>query len=360
MIFFVLVLLLIIFRSARIAPENCFHEDYLSVESTNVIKGIFVILILFSHGKSYIDIGGLYDDPYVALQNHLNQMVVVMFFFYSGYGMMEQTKKKGFDYVKTIPAKRFPKLMLNFDVAVCWFLLANLLIGNQVTLKSFLLSLIAWGTIGNSNWYIFAILVLYLLCYVAFLPLRWNNSEIMRALCTTILTLLSISFVYAQMKVGRPKYCYNTIIIFSMGYWYSLMKKPLEKCLMKSDLGFSLAAALILAVYVFCYFRRWRSIEYYSVWAVCFTTLTVLLTMKIEIKSAFLEWFGKHIFSVFILQRIPFMWLDSMPFFDKHKYFFLICSFAATIPLALVFERITNKINNLLWKNNNIFAENMR
>ena len=59
----------------------------MSREKTNAIKGIFVILIFLSHYSGYVVLEGHYDIPYLLLQNHLHQMVVVMFWFYSGYGI---------------------------------------------------------------------------------------------------------------------------------------------------------------------------------------------------------------------------------------------------------------------------------
>lgn len=89
MIFFVLILLLIVCRGATAAAPGEFARDYISKEKANVVKGIFVLLVLFSHASQYMNLSGPYDEPYRAFCGHLNQMVVVMFFFYSGYGIME-------------------------------------------------------------------------------------------------------------------------------------------------------------------------------------------------------------------------------------------------------------------------------
>lgn len=51
----------------------------MSREKTSVIKGIFVILIFLSHYSGYVVLEDQYDIPYLLLQNHLHQMVVVMF-----------------------------------------------------------------------------------------------------------------------------------------------------------------------------------------------------------------------------------------------------------------------------------------
>ncbi len=82
MIFFVAVLFLLIISGAEFSKPNEFNKDYISRAGTTAIKGIFVILIMFSHGKGYIDVGGKFDVPYLKMQDHLNQMIVAMFMFY--------------------------------------------------------------------------------------------------------------------------------------------------------------------------------------------------------------------------------------------------------------------------------------
>ena len=177
MIFFVAVLFLLIISGAEFSKQNEFNKDYISRAGTTAIKGIFVILIMFSHGKGYIDVGGKFDVPYLKMQDHLNQMIVAMFMFYSGYGIMESIKKKGSAYIDTIPKKRFPQVLLNMDIAVVLFLILAATAGKFYNVGHILLSLIGWESVGNSNWYIFVILALYVITYFAFLILKKKNNK---------------------------------------------------------------------------------------------------------------------------------------------------------------------------------------
>ena len=107
MILFILILLMIIISNAEIAKSNEFNTEYSSIGQTNVIKGIFVILVLLGHGSGYLKLTGVLDIPYKSFQSHIGQMVVSMFFFYSGFGMIKSIMKKRFAYIKTLPLKRF-------------------------------------------------------------------------------------------------------------------------------------------------------------------------------------------------------------------------------------------------------------
>ena len=351
MIFFVLILLLLIFNRAEFASPNKFHADYISKDRTNAIKGIFVALILLSHGRQYMELSGAYDNPYLTLQNHLGQMVVAMFLFYSGFGIMESIKRNGYGYVKSIPLKRFPSVLLNFNIALVLYLALGLYSGKTYDIKTILLSMVGWKSVGNSNWYMFAIFVLYILTFISFFFIKWVKNKRLYLIGIIILTALTVCFVYWEISTGQPHYSYDTVILFVLGCYYSYFKNVIEKILMKNDMIYFFILFLIIAVYVVSFRYRWSGgIEVYTVWAAAFTMLTVVLTMKISIQNSALSWLGSHVFSIYILQRIPMTLLSGLGLAQSHKYTFLIVSVAATIVMAAVFDHYTAKLTKAIWK----------
>ena len=160
------------------------NKDYLSKENTNCIKGIFILIVFYSHLCTYIPYQHSKDFLMYDLRSFLGQLMVTMFLFYSGYGIYESIKKKKSNYVNNIPIKRILITLLNFDIAVLTFAVVNQLIGNGKTLEEILLALTGWGGIGNSNWYIFAILFLYLSTYISF-KIFDNSSASSKALIPT-------------------------------------------------------------------------------------------------------------------------------------------------------------------------------
>lgn len=348
MIFFLLLFLLITLKSINICTnENHFNTNYLSIENTNVIKGIFVILVIFSHSSQYITLDSVYDNPYSSFMKFMGQMIVSVFLFYSGYGIMESLKKKKFSYIKTIPTKRFLKVLINFDIAVLLYLVLNLILGTHYDIKTTILSFIGWENIGNSNWYILAVLVLYILTFISFFPMKWWNDSKSLYIYAAFFTILSIGFVYFEMKMGKQSYYYNTIILYALGIWYSLLKKYIENITFKNDVIYSAISALLLLLLYLSYDNRASfGIESYSLWAVCFTITLILFSMKISFNNTILSWFGTHIFSVYILQRIPMMILHYFGVTQNHKYFFIVLSIIATICLAHIFDNLTGK----MWK----------
>lgn len=341
-IFLILTLLLCLLRM-KIAPLGRLHRDYISKNQTLAINGLFTLFVFLSHVSTYIKLEGPLDTSYSAFKSYMLQAVVVPFLFYSGYGIMESIKKKGRDYVKKIPKKRFLRVLLHFDIAVVLYLLVNLAFGKTYSLKHILLSLTGYSSVGNSNWYIFAVLGLYVITFVAFM--LSGRSNIIGVVLTTV---LSVGFVLGQILLKRDSWCYDTIILFAVGMIFSLVKPLAEKILSRHGLVYPCAVVAVAAVYLFFYKKRSGGIEFYSMWVIMFMALVVLLTMKIKIGNRVLDFFGSHVFSIYILQRIPMIILSKLGLAAESKYVFVILCFVITVLLALAFDKMTSKLDKAL------------
>lgn len=80
--------------------------------------------------------------------------------------------------------------------------------------------------------------------------------------------------------------------------------------------------------------------------------IIVELSMKIKIGNNILHWFGTHVFSVYILQRLPMMVLRHLGF-AGHRYAFIIISFAVTVVLAVWFDFAMKKLDGILFSDKN-------
>ena len=212
-----LVELLLIFVLALwgIKPlKKRFYADYLSKDKTNSIKGLFILLIVLTHSLPYIERSGyqfvrMDDKIFLSSLYHIGQLVVVMFLFYSGYGVSESFKKKGMNYAKSMPRHRILSTLLNFDVAVIFFIILSLILGITLTVKQSLLALTAWESVGNSNWYIFIILLCYTIKLRDYMKNKNNKIKekrtipVLNKICTII-----VSFIVLFMLLGAGFFMY--------------------------------------------------------------------------------------------------------------------------------------------------------
>ena len=92
-----LILLLLLAAICLVGIKfDSFLNDYIGKEQTTSIKGIFAIIILFSHLKGYIELSGPLDSAFCSILNYIGQLMVAIFFFYSGYGVLISFLKTDF------------------------------------------------------------------------------------------------------------------------------------------------------------------------------------------------------------------------------------------------------------------------
>lgn len=336
-----LVIAAVLAIGLQITPKGI-RPDYISLPNTTAIKGFFVIWVFLRHFKGYVSLERAIDQPFLLLDRWMGQMVVVMFLFYSGYGLYESFQKKGAMYVRTIPKKRILATLLHFDLAVIAYWIIAWCSGTSYTIGEMAASLVAWKSVGNSNWFIFVILLLYLFSWAAlrFIPSKpWQ-----------IVAVAAMSGAYALWyHLSYPDYWwwYDTVFCFAAGMAYSLCREKIEKLLSK-EIWYWIALCSILIMWWFLFQRR-SSIAVYEVLAVVTCLMIVLISMKIHVGNRLLLWFGRQVFTVYILQRIPLNILGGTALANRPYLFFLV-TFAATIGLAAAFDKLLKKFDKTVLK----------
>lgn len=316
------------------------NRDYLSIEQTQVIKGIFIGIVFFSHINSYVTYTSFKDELVRMFTVLLGQTMVAPFLFYSGYGVMESIRNKGKDYIAAIPKKRILGTLFRFDCVVVLFVLEELWRGKMYPLTRYLQAFVAWEHIENSNWYIFVILLLYGITYLTFRVFSEHKKALGASWLLVCLWIFCMDFW--QIK---GIWWYDTALCYVLGMTYSVYRPQIEKLLTRSRILYWLLIAALLAAVLLM-----RPLEYHamgsSVRTLLFAFLVAAATMRIKVKSRILHWCGTHLFSLYILQRIPMLVFCHLGLAEKSIPLFGICCIVCTALLAIPFEYVTER----LWK----------
>ena len=176
---------------------NGINQHYIDKYQSNVIKGFFIGLVFLSHFKQYVSLSNPLDIPYIHLQGYLGQFIVALFLFYSGYGLMYSIKSKGMSYIIKLPIKRIGKTLLHFDLAVTIYLLIYISRHGVPSFYKIIMGYIGWNGFGNSNWYIFIVIILWLITYLVFISVHTKKYLKQCHLITiiTIMTAFILSFL---------------------------------------------------------------------------------------------------------------------------------------------------------------------
>lgn len=322
-----IILLLLIMITAR--PKK-YNENYLDKKNTDAIKGIFLVFVFISHFISYK----------VALQNNwidsigvyiikkTGQLMVALFLFYSGYGVMESIKRKGDDYINAFPKKRILTTLINFDIAVLIYMFAvRYFVIHPFSIKKLVLSLIGWDSFGNSNWYIFSILVLYIITYLSAKAFKNKHERVISIFVGTVLFTI-------VMQIYKETYWYNTVFCFVLGTFFSTYKEEIERWLSGKDI-----VLIIYMTIAFLLLNKLKgNIYWYYIYTVLFTSIIILLTRKISINNIVLSWIGKNLFPLYIFQRLPMILLKDNSFMKENTYVFFITCLILTLIMTLIYN----------------------
>ena len=308
------------------------NKAYISKETTSTINGLFIILVFLSHFSQYAICVHNYVGQYLGL------LVVVMFLFYSGYGCAAQYMAKGSAYMSAFPKKRILTTIVNFDIAVAIFVVVGLFLGKSLTVKQVASSFVCWDSVGNSNWYIFAII----LCYSAF----WLVfTKIAPKVCKSdgggALQVVLFVIVICLSRV-KPSWWYDTIMSFGAGVMYAIHKDEIETFVSRWYWVMLLGLAAAFVVIPHLPFVSRYHFAMFNMKSVAFALLVVLLTMKFELHSPVLAWCGKNLFPIYIYQRIPMIVFSSafpVAFGDWRCWLFCILSAAVTVCIALSYPK---------------------
>lgn len=320
------------------------EHDYMSVRTTNGIKGFFLGMVFLSHIWTYTDfsqpyLDGLYRNP---VRGRTGQCIVTMFLFYSGYGIMESVKKKGREYVDRIPIQRFLKVLLQFDCAIVLFWIYRYLTGAHYGIRKMLLTFAGWDGIGNSNWYIFCVLWLYIFTFVSFKA--FPNSHTKAVFGILALSLLYMTVMY---RLGRDYWWYDTILCYTWGMFFSLYRGKIEALVNESFASWMFFVFVLLAGHTVAYYYRNVNPVVYQLWVFCFVAAIVAFTMRFVIDSPFLYEGGVYLFELYILQRLPMMILKPYMLSGEvtalGKYCYVAACFVVTIGIAVVYKKTFGK-----------------
>ncbi len=340
----VLFALICIFR-IKFSKHHC---DYMSFGQTEAVKGIFAVFILLSHLRQYI--AGVFAADYyvVVFLTHLGQLMVAMFFFYSGFGIMQSHAKKP-NYAKGFFKNRIVKTLLHFDLAVLLYLVLSLVLGEKYAPGDYLFSWIGWTSLGNSNWFVFVMLCLYCAAWLSLeIYEKWkpkNNFPTVPVLCTGVSILLWILLRIS----GKDSFWYNTLLCFPAGMWFSVYKNALDRIVQKNIFLRLSCIAGVFALFAIFYFMGNQVA--YSLCACLFCLLIVLVTMNVKVDNPILRWLGKHSFEIYIIQRFP-MILFTRLGLSRMPFLFLLLSVVAAGVLAIGLKQAYTLLDKRLIKYN--------
>lgn len=348
MIIFILIITVVMLIDAKPAGINKYH-DACSHEQTANVNAVFTLLIIISHASMYLDLN---DNPldisYNIFRNYAGQFVVAPFLFFSGYGIMKSISNKGCEYIKSFPKNRLFKVWYHFILALIPYIIMYLSGNISPNLSQILLSLIGIRSLGNSYWYMFDTFLMYIIIYLCF-TLCFKIFKKSKQ-TGVIFVFISVIPAYLIMNIfDMSSVFYTTIFCMPAGMIFCLIQKQLHKIITKNDFVFYTVFIALCVTLHFLQLTKFENAIIYNIFSIIGTLIVIMFCMKIKTNNKILNFFSKHIFSIYILQRIPMIVLDKLNI-NQYEYLFVILSIICTVPLACIFDKLTEKTDEIIYK----------
>lgn len=220
----------------------------LEPSQTMCINGIFILLVFVSHlghlllqpiGYEMTNYG---DRIYQTIHSLHGQLIVVPFFFYSGYGIATQMIAKP-NYLDSFFRNRVVPLYLNFLLAFfCYLIITAMFIGGVKTVDV-LKGMFFLHAFGNPTWFLFCTMAAYLVVWTAFKFLE-NRAAISIACFAGM--ILYVLFVIRF----KPSWWYDTALVFPFGVTMAIYKdKVINMLNCHYLLCFFVAVILFVAIF---------------------------------------------------------------------------------------------------------------
>lgn len=340
MIVVLVVFLILCLWGARYSRKG--NDNYLGKDQTNYVRGAFALIIFMSHFNSYVTTGwtNIGDGIYLDVFSKIGQMMVAPFLFVSGYGIYLSSRKKKENYVRDFPKNRILKTYLFFALAVLVYLLFNLITHREYSARDTLLAFAGWTSIGNSNWFMFAILFSYIATY--FSALMTKKTICIQTIAITYLLSVAYIIIMCQLKPGQT-WWYDTILCFPVGMLVAHFSDKLSKFFKKRRVLSLLLSSALFAI-LFILTRKLTNPTLYPYLynllscSLCFMLARLLFSFSIGNKI--LQFLGTYGFEIYILQRIPHSVFGALHLRSAPLFFFL--SLLTTLLLSLVFKVVTD------------------
>lgn len=350
---FLLLLSLCVFNVKR-QPDGIESQAFISQQTMMPWKGVFICWIFLSHlmGDWNYPLNDL-DKAFNVVNNWFGQIVVALFLFLSGYGVMYSLDKKE-RYLKTFLGKRVFITWLNFLLVVVIYLIVQSVLGVTYQPIHVLKAFIGLESVGNSNWYIFCILYLYVSTYMSFYLATHILKKKKAQYCLGTLGVFMLVVVYIvifRYILQSITVWYDSIFCYLFGMLFYFVSEKAYKFVISTRV-YPVLAIVLPMIYILNAVCRsvvdYNYLIYFNIKAVLVIAWILVINVKYQIHNRWLYWCGENLFWIYILHRISFIILNAIGI--TNLYLYLAAASVLTVVLVVCISPIINYLDTIVIK----------
>lgn len=324
-------------------------EVYLSLDNTKILRGFLAVAIVLHHISEHSDAGRFFP-----VMVHAGYLIVAVFFFLSGYGLLTSYHKKGQNYLKGFWKNRILYLfVIWFLVSLVYWLFDACMGQTNVGVKFFLLSFVNGHPIAKNSWYIIVQLMMYVFFWLAYTIPGIKGA---RKITIVFVLLVLVAFVFNRVGYGSIWYISNFAFVF--GLFYAEKKQVFDKmltnhwwmCLLSTAAGFVVFSALPLFLEHFDVGFRFFRLFSRMISSVTFVAVLVVLLFRIRLTGNLWGKIGLMSLEIYLLHGLVYSFFHSEVCYIKQDWLWTLLTLVVTIIIAIPAHQVSDKVARLLQK----------
>lgn len=303
--------------------------DYLSLENTNCAKGLLSLCILMHHvARSLSNCKSL--SPF----QHIGGMVVAIFFFYSGYGLMIQCLNKP-DYEKNFLSKRTFSILIPYAIVTPLYMWIH-----NASFIEMIQGLYNGFPVVSNSWFVIHIFLFYIVFWI--LMVLCNKKTVFMI---SGATLVITCWVWITFKNTESSYWYNCSHLLIIGMLWAVFG---EKIINKIRNHYFVSLSCFTALFLLNYFisRQKNGFELYcyrNIMYVLSTMIFLTIIQKISFKNQLISYMGKISFEIYLTHGFVILYLEKLKI-KLNNIIFVILVLVLSIIISSGLHIIVNSI----------------
>ena len=338
------------FLALVIIPAFCNRnssDDYLSVAVTTDVRGIAAIGIVLHHMSERIMKGWFFSKL-----GMVGYLLVTLFFFLSGYGLMVQYVKKQERYLDGFLRKRVLYLAVVYLLDILLYAVVGNALGKGYTLAQVAKAYFVGGVAANT-WYMVVQILLYLVFYFVF------RSRAIRPTGKKIVVMFAFqtAFWIACIMHGASSVWYLSNYGFSLGMLWGYKKDAIDRVLTEKYWPVLLASFMAFALFYGVPVISDRVLpDSVAVWVRMFcrlissplsVVLLLVLLFRIQPKSRLWSALGEVSLEIYLLHGLVYSLLRSSVIYVESGFLWTILTVGISVAIAFPVHKLNTKIETM-------------
>ena len=337
----ILILFLLLFYKSKLFNpiKKSFNDEYLSIDTSNALKGIFSIIVILHHLSQKVDIN---TTLFIRLK-FIGFFAVAIFFFLSGYGLQKQLiNKEGYNkkfLLKRLPSVLFPYILYTFIYYIMYYIL-----GTKFSFSDIFTSIYHGNPIVDYSWYIISILLFYI--FYSLLIKVFKKEYLLICIGCLVYNYLYIKLC---IKLDFGNYWYFCTHLITIGVLLATYEKYIINFIKKFYL---IIFPITLIIFILLFNKLSNILIYYipmdknqlliliMLNALFFVILVLLILLKLKIGNKLTINLGKMSLELYLTQGILMNILRSKFITIDNNILYMIYTFIGTIIIAFIINKL--------------------